>query len=248
GLTGPVPAGWPATGPVSPTPPVDPATVAADPAALAGSTLPEALWRDHDAPLYRFSPDGPERVFREGLKPYGPEMVHLIDHVYGGSALVPHTVFASTTASRTYVRDSARSNPMGAPALYRRYRWRYDIQAPGGIDVNATLGLASPFPDQEEVLFPGGIGRGFIRGAQPMEYGVPVGPYVANPHFAPVAPGAVVGRTSVVDADFAGPGEPAAQVLESFPALSLDSDSDDSDVDDDPRPLLSRDDDSDVDD
>ncbi|WP_241191730.1 lonely Cys domain-containing protein, partial [Streptomyces sp. ADI97-07] len=222
----PVPAGWPATGPVSPTPPVDPATVAADPAALAGSTLPEALWRDHDAPLYRFSPDGPERVFREGLKPYGPEMVHLIDHVYGGSALVPHTVFASTTASRTYVRDSARSNPMGAPALYRRYRWRYDIQAPGGIDVNATLGLASPFPDQEEVLFPGGIGRGFIRGAQPMEYGVPVGPYVANPHFAPVAPGAVVGRTSVVDADFAGPGEPAAQVLESFPALSLDSDSD----------------------
>ncbi len=229
----PVPVGWPATGPVSPTPPVDPAVVAADPAALAGSTLPDALWRDHEGPLFRFSPDGPEQVFREGLKPYGPEMVHLIDHVYGGSALVPNTVFASATANRDYVRDSARANPMGADALHRRYRWRYDMEVPGGIDVNATLGLASPFPDQEEVLFPGGIDRRYIRGVQPMAYGMPVGPYVPNPYFAPHTGS---GGASVVDADFAGP------VLESFPALSLDSDSDD-----DPRPLLSRDDDSDDD-
>ncbi|WP_371934390.1 lonely Cys domain-containing protein [Streptomyces glycanivorans] len=184
----PVPVIWPATGPVSSAPPVDPATVAADPAALAGSTLPDALWRDHDGPLFRFSPDGPERVFGEGLRAYGPDMVHLLDHVYGGSSLVPTTVFASTTANRHYVRDSARANPMGAHALYHRYRWRYDIQVPGGIDVNATLGLASPFPDQEEVLFPGGIDRRYIRGAQPMEYGMPLGPYVANPHFAPATP------------------------------------------------------------
>ncbi|MYS26331.1 lonely Cys domain-containing protein, partial [Streptomyces sp. SID7804] len=228
----PVPVAWPATGPVSPTPPVDPATVAADPAALAGATLPDALWRDHDGPLHRFSPDGPERVFREGLKPYGPEMVHLIDHVYGGSSLVPDTVFASTTANRDYVRDSARANPLGAPALFHRYRWRYDVEAPGGIDVNATLGLASPFPDQEEVLFPGGIDRRFIRGVQPLVGGVPVGPYVPNPFFAPSA-------TAVTDADFAGPsGQTARPTLESFPALSRD----DSDSDDDPRPLLSRDD------
>ncbi|HWU09007.1 MAG TPA: hypothetical protein VN520_21930, partial [Streptomyces sp.] len=233
-----------ATGPVSPAPPVDPATVAADPAALAGSTLPEALWRDHDGPLFRFSPDGPEHVFGAGLKPYGADMVHLIDHVYGGSALVPDTVFASATANRDYVRDSARANPMGAPALYRRYRWRYDIQVPGGIDVNATLGPASPFPDQEEVLFPGGVARRYIRGAQPMEYGIPVGPYVANPHFAPVAPPIGSGPAPVVDADFAGPAAPAAgPVLASFPALSLDADSD-SDSDDDPRPLSSGDDDS----
>ncbi|WP_221354057.1 lonely Cys domain-containing protein [Streptomyces beigongshangae] len=233
----PVPVGWPATGPVSPTPPVDPAAVAADPAALTGATLPDALWRDHDGPLYRFSPDGPERVFSEGLKPYGSETVHLIDHVYGGRSLVPDTVFASTTANRHYVRDSARANPLGAPALYRRYRWRYDLEVPGGIDVNATLGLASPFPDQEEVLFPGGVARRHIRGAQPMAGGVPAGPYVANPYFVPA------GR--VEDADFAGPAEPAAgPVLESFPALSLDTDGE-PDSDDDPRPLLSRDDDSD---
>ncbi|MFD4763289.1 hypothetical protein ACFWOJ_31890 [Streptomyces sp. NPDC058439] len=188
----PVPVGWPATGPVSPAPAVAPATVAADPSALAGGTLPEALWRDHDGPLYRFSPDGPEQIFREGLMPYGSDMVHLIDHVYGGSAQVPNTVFASATATATanrdYVRDSARANPMGAPALHRRYRWRYDLQVPGGIDVNATLGLASPFPDQEEVLFPGGVDRRYIRGAQPMAYGMPVGAYVMNPHFAPAVP------------------------------------------------------------
>ncbi|MEU1122828.1 hypothetical protein ABZ371_04390, partial [Streptomyces sp. NPDC005899] len=246
----PVPVGWPVTGPVSPTPPVDPAAVAADPAALAGRRLPEALWRDHDGPLYRFSPDPPEHVFGAGLKPYGPDMVHLIDHVYGGSALVPHTAFASATANRDYVRDSARANPSGAPALYRRYRWRYDIEVPGGIDVNATLGLASPFPDQEEILFPGGVARRYIRGAQPMEHGIPLGPYVANPHFRPPAPSTGGGGTSVVDADFAGPATPATgPVLESFPALSLGSGSDeDSDQDDDPRPLLSRGDDPDPED
>ncbi|NYS18154.1 lonely Cys domain-containing protein [Streptomyces sp. SJ1-7] len=170
-----IPANWPATGPVSPTPPVDPASVAADPAVLAGGKLPEALWRDHDGPLYRFSPDGPDRVFAEGLKPYGPEMVHLIDHVYN-SNLTPRTLFSSTTANQHYVRDSARANPAGAPALFRRYRWRYDIVAPGGIDVNATLGPASPFPDQEEVLFPGGVAGRHIRGVQPILDGNPVGP------------------------------------------------------------------------
>ncbi|WP_230543806.1 lonely Cys domain-containing protein, partial [Streptomyces griseus] len=236
GVAEPVPVGWPATGPVSPTPPVDPAVVAAVPVTLEGATLPDALWRDHDGPLYRFSPDGPERIFSEGLKPYGPEMVHLIDHVYGGSALVPNTVFASSTANPHYVRDSALSNPLGADALHRRYRWRYDIQAPGGIDVNATLGLASPFPDQEEVLFPGGIARRYIRGAQPMMSGMAVGPYVPNPHFEPHA------RVQAEDADFSGPAAPGAgPVLESFPALSLDTDGE-SDSDDDPRPLLSRDD------
>ncbi|QCW79743.1 hypothetical protein EQG64_27975 [Streptomyces sp. S6] len=54
-----VPAGWRTTGAVSPTPPVDPATVAADPGALAGSTLPEALWRDHDGPLVPLQPGRP---------------------------------------------------------------------------------------------------------------------------------------------------------------------------------------------
>ncbi|WP_179892520.1 scabin-related ADP-ribosyltransferase [Streptomyces sp. rh34] len=186
--------------------------------------------------MYRFSPDGPERVFAEGLKPYGPEMVSVIDHVYGGSALVPDTVFASTTANRNYVRDSARANPMGAPALFHRYRWRYDIDAPGGIDVNATLGLASPFPDQEEVLFPGGVGRRYIRGAQPMAYGVPVGPYVVNPHYVADPRSA----PSTEDADFAGPGEPTgAPVLESFPALSLDTDDEAGSDDDAPGPPLS---------
>ncbi|MYR40176.1 hypothetical protein GTX14_35475 [Streptomyces sp. SID4944] len=179
-----VPAGWRTTGAVSPTPPVDPATVAADPGALAGSTLPEALWRDHDGPLYRFSPDGPDRVFTEGLRPYGSTMLHLIDHVYNTTQ---GSVFASTTANPDYVRDSARANPAGAPALFQRYRWRYDIVAPGGIDVNATLGFASPFPDQEEVLFPGGVAGRHIRGAQPMLNGEPAGPFIPNPHFAPGA-------------------------------------------------------------
>lgn len=50
---------------------------------------------------------------------------------------------------------------------YRARLFRYDIFAPGGIDVNPTLG-AHQYDNQNEVAFVGGIRREFIYGA--LEY------------------------------------------------------------------------------
>ncbi|MCZ1008338.1 hypothetical protein O1L68_18055 [Streptomyces lydicus] len=166
----PVPAAWPATGPVSAMPPVDPATVAAvSPLLLPpDNLLAAAQWRDHAGPLYAFSSWSARRVFEDGLRPGGDEWIHPIDHVYGDDRSTSAWVSATANLSTGPSRDSG---------------WRFGIEAPGGIDVNATLGLASPFPDQWEVLFPGGVHRRFIQGAQRLENGVPVGDYLPNPHF-----------------------------------------------------------------
>ncbi|GLY83561.1 scabin-related ADP-ribosyltransferase [Actinoallomurus iriomotensis] len=127
----------------------------------------------------------PQEVFRDGLRPRGDRLGHLIDHVYNNPK---DTGYVSTSRNPGYRRDSVRNDPRAAEALHGRYQWRYDVVLPGGIDVNATLDIASPFPDQEEVVFPGGIDVRFIRGVQWLENGSPSGAYIPNPDFDPGFP------------------------------------------------------------
>ncbi|MCW2943369.1 MAG: hypothetical protein JWR24_86, partial [Actinoallomurus sp.] len=181
-----VPISPPTLHPVSEVPAVDPSATAALRRLLDGG-LPHAMrWRSEqgEAPLYKFSDKAPEAVFRDGLLPKGEQLVHLLDHVYNSP---PDTAYVSTSRSVHYLRDSTYNDPGSAAALHGRYRWRYDVQVPGGIDVNATLDIASPFPDQQEVAFPGGIHPRYIVGAQPLVNGSPAGAYVHNPAFAPTA-------------------------------------------------------------
>lgn len=137
----PVPAAWPATGPVSATPPVDPATVAAVPPLLLppDDLLAAAQWRAHTGPLYTFSSWSTRRVFEEGLRPGGDEWIHPIDHVYGDDRSTSAWVSATANLSTGPSQGSS---------------WRFDIEAPGGIDVNATLGLASPSPTRGRCCSP----------------------------------------------------------------------------------------------
>jgi hypothetical protein len=173
------PVSVPSPHPVTDGPAVDPSRTAARPHILE-SGLPHAMkWRSDDGgtPLHKFSEKAPEEVFREGLRPKGDRLGHLLEHVYKSPR---DTGYVSTTRNRDYVRDSALNDPGSAAALHRRYRYRYDVVLPGGIDVNATLDIASPFPDQEEVAFPGGIDVRFIRGVQALENGSPMGEYIFN--------------------------------------------------------------------
>lgn len=55
------------------------------------------------------------------------------------------------------------------------------------MDVNATLDIATPHPERREVLFPGGVHKRFVRGAQRIAHGQPVGRYIPNPGFSPTA-------------------------------------------------------------
>ena len=62
----------------------------------------------------------------------------------------------------------------------------YEIFAPGGIDINATFGAMSLRPEEDEVVFVGGIRREFIRSAT--EYVIAggvfgIGRYFHNPRY-----------------------------------------------------------------
>lgn len=78
------------------------------------------------------------------------------------------TPFVSTALTRLRA-DNLWEGWMPSPGSYRmmdRDRlYVYEIFAPGGIDLNQSLGYASPFPEQNEVTFVGGIRREFIRSA-----------------------------------------------------------------------------------
>ncbi|KUO09356.1 scabin-related ADP-ribosyltransferase [Streptomyces sp. DSM 15324] len=153
---------------VGPRPPVDPAVTAArrtDPAAL-----PEgARWRLDDDTLHVFSDLAPQEVFRTGLLPGGDRPVHLLKQA------------ADAPTDSSYLTATRRTDhPLSAGA-----RWRYDLEVPGGIDLNATLDIASPFPDRHEVLFPGGVDARFVHSARRLTDGVPDDTRHENPGFAP---------------------------------------------------------------
>jgi hypothetical protein len=142
-------------------------------------------WRDDTEDLYVFGPPGNEAregVFADGLRPSGGELVHPAAHARPDG----HPGSAWVTASRDigWLRGQAPVEEGGTDnAVLGRYGWRYDIAAPGGVDVNETLDLAAPHPERREVLYPGGVDSRYIRGAQRLEGGRPVGPYLTNPGF-----------------------------------------------------------------
>ncbi|MYR56183.1 hypothetical protein GTY54_07935, partial [Streptomyces sp. SID625] len=182
--------------PTVPEPAVPPRTTAAHEAPSPQELPHPVRWRDDTAPLYRFADAPPQEVFRTGLRAPGRELPSVLDHVYHGGSR--DSVYVSATRDATYVERSLRMNPRGAAALDARYRWRYDLDVPGGIDVNATLGFASPYPDQREVLLPGGVAPHFVRGAQRMLNGRPFGPYTPNPGHRPPQAREAGGRRSHV--------------------------------------------------
>ncbi|MFD0542031.1 hypothetical protein ACFQ1B_01400 [Streptomyces mexicanus] len=178
----PLPLPW-NDAPTTPSPTVPPRTTAAHEAPSPEDLPHPVRWRDDDEPLYRFTAAPPQEVFQTGLRAPGRALPSVLDHVRNGAHR--DSVYLSTTRDAAYVERSLRMSPRGAAAMDARYRWRYDLDVPGGIDVNATLGFASPYPDQREVLLPGGVAPHFVRGAQRMLDGRPFGPYTPNPGYRP---------------------------------------------------------------
>ncbi|MBY8882307.1 scabin-related ADP-ribosyltransferase [Actinacidiphila acidipaludis] len=164
-------------------------------AALAAAPWSPGLrWRSGDEDLYVFSAahaEGPDGVFARGLLPPGDHAVHPAAHAAGGTDGVGDPDGAGGSVWLTASRDigwlRGQAEAVGGEAVtgpLSRYGWRYDIAAPGGVDVNETLDLATPHPERREVLFPGGVDGRYVRGAQRLDRGRPVGPYVINPGFS----------------------------------------------------------------
>ncbi|KUM67516.1 ADP-ribosyltransferase [Streptomyces curacoi] len=115
---------------------------------------PDPAWRTSCGTLYRADGRGPEIVFQEGFKPKDVENGQYDLEQY---VLVNQP---SPFVSTTYDHD-----------LYKKWwksGWNYYIDAPGGIDVNETIGDTHHWADQVEVAFPGGIHRKYIIGVCPV--------------------------------------------------------------------------------
>jgi hypothetical protein len=127
---------------------------AADRRVDVGRITPEPVWRKSCGTLYRADGRGPSIVFEEGFRP---------KDVLNGQYDIEKYVLVnqpSPYVSTTYDHD-----------LYKTW-WKsgynYYIDAPGGIDVNKTIGDTHKWADQVEVAFPGGIDRKYVIGVCPV--------------------------------------------------------------------------------
>ncbi|KAF8651597.1 hypothetical protein AX16_004687 [Volvariella volvacea WC 439] len=113
----------------------------------------------------------PDVIFAHGLVPR--EVEPALDRLSNASldlgayvqdSSAAHSVFVSTTR---YHRTEDGRNQRWMPRNPRRFE--YEIFAHGGIDVNLSLGSRSPWRNQREIAFPGGIRPEFIRSAREYE-------------------------------------------------------------------------------
>lgn len=132
----------------------DPVKAAVDRRVDVDRITPEPVWRKTCGTLYRSDGRGPETVFVEGFKPR--------DVINGQYDIEKYVLVnqPSPYVSTTYDHD-----------LYKTW-WKsgynYYIDAPGGVDVNKTIGDTHKWAAQVEVAFPGGIERKYIIGVCPV--------------------------------------------------------------------------------
>lgn len=151
----------------------DPLFAAADRGVDVERITPEPSYRHSCEELFRSDGRAPGLVFEEGFQPKAPR-----DGQYDLAAYVLKNQ-PSPFVSTSYDHD-----------LYKQWRpgFNYYVDAPGGIDVNATIGDTHKWADQHEVAFPGGVDRRFIVGACPVDKATKtedLAGCVRNPHYLP---------------------------------------------------------------
>ncbi|MGV9320626.1 ADP-ribosyltransferase [Streptomyces sp. NPDC003660] len=116
---------------------------------------PDPVWRSGCGTLYRSDSRGPAVVFEEGFLP---------KDVVNGQYDVEQYVLVnqpSPYVSTTYDHDLYKT--------WYKSGYNYYIDAPGGVDVNKTIGDTHKWADQVEVAFPGGIQRQYVIGVCPVD-------------------------------------------------------------------------------
>ncbi|MFC9468594.1 ADP-ribosyltransferase [Streptomyces coelicoflavus] len=152
----------------------DKTKAAADRGVDVDRITPEPVWRTTCGTLYRSDSRGPQVVFEEGF--------HARD-VENGQYDVEKYVLVnqpSPFVSTTYDHDLYKT--------WYKSGYNYYIDAPGGIDVNKTIGDTHKWADQVEVAFPGGIQRKYIIGVCPVDRQTKteiMSDCESNPHYQP---------------------------------------------------------------
>ncbi|SPF03685.1 hypothetical protein SMA5143A_4465 [Streptomyces sp. MA5143a] len=135
---------------------------------------PEPVWRTTCGTLYRSDSRGPAVVFEQGFHPRD-----VIDGQYDIEQYVLVNQ-PSPYVSTTYDHDLYKT--------WYKSGWNYYIDAPGGVDVNKTIGDQHKWADQVEVAFPGGIARQFVIGVCPVDKKTrteKMSECESNPHYEP---------------------------------------------------------------
>jgi hypothetical protein len=173
------PAQTPAATPAKAAAPVcprfdDPVHAAADRRVDVDRITPEPVWRTTCGTLYRSDGRGPATVFEQGFLPKD-----VIDGQYDIESYVLVNQ-PSPYVSTTYDHDLYKT--------WYKSGYNYYIDAPGGVDVNATIGDRHRWADQVEVAFPGGIRTEFIIGVCPVDKKTrteKMSECESNPHYVP---------------------------------------------------------------
>ncbi|KND39675.1 ADP-ribosyltransferase [Streptomyces acidiscabies] len=116
---------------------------------------PDPVWRTTCGTLYRSDSRTPDKIF-----PFG----FFAKDVENGQYDIEKYVLVnqpSPYVSTSYDHDLYKT--------WYKSGWNYYIDAPGGIDVNKTIGDTHKWADQVEVAFPGGIAREYILGVCPVD-------------------------------------------------------------------------------
>ncbi|HEH6434235.1 TPA: hypothetical protein SHT56_003200 [Pseudomonas aeruginosa] len=140
--------------------------------------------------LIRWDRRNPNEIFSNGFIPqrsdaWDDSEMNLSSYVRLNSP----SFFTSTTR---YIRRSTTNQVYYWTPRNRLDYWEYEIYAPGGIDVNLSLGANNPYSNQNEVSFPGGILPRYVRLARHYAPSSTPGSsvldrIVVNPLFQPVA-------------------------------------------------------------
>ncbi|WP_327401192.1 hypothetical protein OG194_13965 [Streptomyces sp. NBC_01288] len=133
----------------------DPAMAAVDQRVDISRITPDPVWRTSCGTLYRSDSRGPAIVFDQGFAPKD-----VVDGQYDIEKYVLVNQ-PSPYVSTTYDHDLYKT--------WYKSGYNYYIDAPGGVDVNKTIGDTHKWADQVEVAFPGGIQRQYVIGVCPVD-------------------------------------------------------------------------------
>ncbi len=106
------------------------------------------------------------------------------EHTYRGDSRSPDEIFdkgfearakGSDTSLEDYAQHNKASNYVGTskdPDVAKDFAdgdgYVYTVKPENGVDVNKELGKRSPFPNEQEVVIPGGIKSENVKGATPV--------------------------------------------------------------------------------
>ncbi|WP_327689735.1 putative T7SS-secreted protein [Streptomyces tubercidicus] len=127
------------------------------------------VWREDHEPVYRNDNRHPQEIFDQGFHPRDSSNADLYGYVEGNHA----SAFVGTTTN---------------PDANWLTNYRYEVDAPGGIDVNETLPNNKYREVDQEIAFAGGIDRKHIKGAWEVFPDGTKGEWTPNPHYEPHIP------------------------------------------------------------